>query len=131
MPQGKVRLVYRHFAFLGPESVLAASASDCAAEQGMFWPYHHKLYAEQAGRDRGTFSKENLKRFAAEVGLDAASFNACVDSDRYVEQVRAETEEGRRRGVQATPTLFVNGQKIEGVPDFNQLRRIIEAAAGG
>jgi protein-disulfide isomerase len=128
LAEGKVRVVWRHMAFLGQESVWAAEASECAAEQGQFWAYHDKLFAEQAGENRGAFSKANLKRFAAELGLQPDAFNACLDQGRYTEQVRAEREEGRRKGVRATPTIFINGQKVfEGVPSFEQLRQAIEA----
>ncbi len=124
---GRVRLVWHHFAFLGSESLWAAEAAECAAEQGRFWEYHDKLFTEQAGENRGTFSKANLKRFAAELGLHTDAFSACLDQERYAAQVRGETEEGRRKGVRATPTIFINDQKVfEGVPTFDQLRRAIE-----
>lgn len=128
IPEGKVRLRFRHMAFLGEESVQAAAASECAAEQGQFWPYHDLLFAELRGRGAGTFAKPNLKRFGARLGLDAASFDACVDGDLAVARVRAETREGERKGVTSTPTLFVNGQKIAGVPTWEGLQRAIAMA---
>jgi protein-disulfide isomerase len=121
--------VWHDLSFLGQESVWAAEAADCAAEQGQFWPYHDKLFAEQAGENHGAFSKNNLKLFAANLGLDQEAFSACVDSDRYAGQVRAETEAGRQQGVRSTPTLFVNGEKLEGVPSFDQLSQVIAAKA--
>ena len=50
---GLVRFGYQHFAFLGPESQKAAEASECAAEQGAFWPYHDKLFGRMTGKTRG------------------------------------------------------------------------------
>ncbi len=126
---GTAKLVWHNLAFLGQESVWAAEAADCADEQGRFWDYHDKLYAEQAGENRGAFSKDHLKQFAADLGLDQPAFNACLDSDRYAAQVKAETEAGRQQGVRVTPTLFVNGQKLEGVPVLQQLSQLIEAQA--
>lgn len=126
MAEGKVRKVWRHMAFLGPESISAAEASECAAEQGRFWEYHDKLFEEQAGRNRGAFSKANLKRFASELGLDTDPFDACVDSGKYADQVQQDMEAGRRAGVRAVPTLFVNGSKIEGVPSWDAFRLMIE-----
>ena len=121
--------MWHDLSFLGQESVWAAEAADCAAEQGQFWPYHDKLFAEQTGENRGAFSKNNLKVFAANLGLDQEAFNACVDSDRYAGQVRAETEAGRRQGVRSTPTLYVSGEKVEGLPSFDQLSQVIAAKA--
>lgn len=78
---GQVALVFHHMAFLGEESNRAAEAAECAGEQGQFFAFHDKLYASQAGENRGTFSKDNLKGFGAELGLGAA-FATCVDSGR-------------------------------------------------
>jgi protein-disulfide isomerase len=123
--KGQVSLVFHHFAFLGQESSWAAEAAECAGEQGKFFEYHDKLYASQAGENRGAFSKDNLKKLATDLGL-ASSFNSCVDSGRYAQTVRDDTKVGEGRGVQATPTLFVNGRKIEGAATIEQLRTIID-----
>ena len=64
-----VQLVYRDFAFLGPESSKAAEAARCAAEQGQFWEYHDYLYNHQNGENRGAFANANLKSFAKELKL--------------------------------------------------------------
>jgi protein-disulfide isomerase len=108
--------------------VQAAAASECAAEQGHFWPYHDRLFAEQRGRDVGAFSKTNLKRFGAELGLDKASFDGCVDGNLAVARIGAERQVGKERGVQKTPTLLVNGRKIEGVPTWEGLRHVIDSS---
>jgi protein-disulfide isomerase len=124
--QGQVKIVYRHFAFLGPESQWAAEASECADEEGKFWEFHDRLFASQAGENRGTFSKDNLKRIGEALGL-SPSFAACVDSGRHAQRVRDETQAGQRKDVRATPTLFVQERKIEGAATFDQLRTIIDA----
>ncbi len=128
IPEGQVRLVFRQMAFLGEESVQAAAASECAAEQGQFWPYHDRLFAEQRGRDAGAFSRTNLKRFGAELGLDKASFDGCVDGNLAVARIGAERQIGKERGIQKTPTLLVNGRKIEGVPTWEGLRQVIDSS---
>ena len=128
--QGQVKLVVHHFAFLGLESNWAAEAAECAGEQGKFFEYHDRLYASQAGENRGAFSKDNLKKIGNDLGLGPA-FAACVDSGRYAQAVRDDTKAGRDRGVQATPTLFVNGRKIEGAASFDQLKAIIDPILAG
>lgn len=124
---GKVKLVFRHFPFLGQESVWAAEASECANEQGRFWDYHDELFSRQAGENRGAFSKAKLKRFAGEMGLDASAFAACLDSGRYTQKVRDDLAEGRRMGAKATPTFFINGNKVEGAQPFSVFQSLIEA----
>ncbi len=123
--QGKVKLVFRHFAFLGSESQWAAEASECADEQGKFWEFHDRLYASQAGENRGAFSKDNLKRMGDALGL-GSSFAACVDSGRHAQKVRDEVKVGEGKGVQATPTLFVGDRKIEGAATYDQLKAVID-----
>nr|BAL58774.1 DsbA oxidoreductase [Candidatus Acetothermum autotrophicum] len=122
---GKVRLVYKNFAFLGQESVWAAEAAYCAAEQGGFWAYHDKLFANQRGENRGAFSKPNLVRFARELGLKTEDFQICLDSGRYRQKVQDELREGQERGVNSTPSFIVNGELIRGV-DYLGLREAIE-----
>ena len=126
---GQVRLVFRQMAFLGDDSVQAAAASECAADQGQFWAYHDKLFANQGGRGSGSFARPNLKRYGAQLGLDTASFDRCVDSGQTIARVQAETALGEQKGVHSTPTLFVNGQKIEGVPTWESLQRLIDQAS--
>lgn len=124
---GKVRFLYRNRILIGDESVWAGEAAYCAGEQGRFWDYHDKLFESQNGENRGTFSKPNLKRFANTLGLDGNSFGSCLDSDRYAQQVRAESVEGQRRGIQATPGFFVNNTKLDGALPFQDFKAAIEA----
>ena len=126
--QGQVRFVFRHFAFIGDESQWAAEASECANEQDRFWDYHDKLFAEQSGENEGAFSKDNLKRFAAELGLDTEQFDACLDSGKYRSTVRDEIDEAQRRRINSTPSVLVNGQLIQNWNNYQALQAAIEAA---
>ncbi len=124
---GKVRFGYWHFAFLGQESFWAAEASECAAEQGKFWEYHDLLFERHQGENVGTYSKENLKRFAAELGLDTERFNECLDSGKYADLVRADTITARSLGVRSTPTFLINNRPVIGALPFEFFQQIIEA----
>jgi len=109
---GRVQLHFRHFAFLGQESVWAAEAAECAAEQNRFWDYEEELFKRQRGENVGTYKKDKLKEAAATIGLDADAFNACLDTDRYKAQVQAELAEGKRLGVDSTPSFFLEGRML-------------------
>ena len=124
---GQVRFVFRHLAFIGNESTWAAEASECANEQDRFWEYHDKLFAEQGEENKGTFSKDNLKRFAAELELDTEQFNQCLDSREYRSQVQDDVNEARRRGIRSTPSILVNGQLIRDGSSYQVLQAAIEA----
>jgi protein-disulfide isomerase len=127
MDKGKAKVVYMHFAFIGDESQWAAQASECANEQNQFWPYANYVFAHQTGENVGAFSRNNLKQFAVAVGLDATAFNACFDGGQYDTLVRRDTALGRQRGVNATPTFFINGKKTEGLLSAGQMAALIDA----
>ena len=123
---GKVRFVHRNEAFLGPESFLAAEAADCAGDQGRFWDYRTLLFQRQRGENSGAFSAQNLKGFAAELGLDRESFAACLDGGKYRAAIQAEAKEGDQLGVDSTPSFFINGKPIKGIPTIEQMQKLIE-----
>ena len=123
---GKVKFVYKHMAILGQESMWAAEASECAADQGKFWEYHDLLFSRQAGENQGAFSKDNLKAFAADMKLDTAAFNTCLDSGKYTQLVTDQTNLGRGLGVQSTPTFAVNGQPVVGAIPYENFKQTID-----
>lgn len=122
----KAKVIYRHMAQIGPESQWAAQAAECANDQGKFWPFVFYTYDHQGGENVGAFSKDNLKKFAQALELDPAQFNTCLDSGKYEQYVIKETAEGRQKGVQATPSLFINGQFFEGALPATQLTKLID-----
>ncbi len=123
---GKVKFIYRDFAFLGQESIWAAEAALCAGEQGKFWQYHDYLFSNQRGENQGAFSKDNLKGFAKVLGLDSAKFNACLDSDKYSDEISKETKAGGEAGVQGTPAVFINGKIYVGALPTTTFTQIID-----
>jgi protein-disulfide isomerase len=122
---GKVKLTFKHVIVHGEKAVLAAGAAECASEQNAFWAYHDKLYLNQGSVD---FSAENLKRFAEELGLDSDSFNACLESERYMDKLAADLDEARQVGVSATPSFLINGKLVVGYQPFEEFRVHIEEA---
>ncbi len=95
------------------ESHWAAEAAECANLQGRFWEYHDKLFSVWSGENRGTYTKQNLKRYASDLGLDAGKFNQCLDTDQTMSTVQADTGDATRLGVQGTPTFIVNGSQLK------------------
>jgi protein-disulfide isomerase len=130
---GKVRIQYRQFPFLGPESTAAAEASQCAADQGKFWDFHDALFNAQRAENSGAYTKANLKKIAAGAGIDSMMFDKCVDESQHKESVQAEKKIGVDLGVNATPTFFVNGTQVKDWRDAASFKALIEnalAAAG-
>jgi protein-disulfide isomerase len=120
---GKVRFVYRHLAILGPPSVQAAIAAECAHEQGQFWTYHDRLFASA-----GLFalSTTNLKRYAEELRLDTSRSNTCLDTEQPREKVERETLVGRAIGMTGTPGFLINGGRLIGAQPYEVFEEIIE-----
>ena len=127
MQSGKVRFAYFNFAFLGPESNWAAEAAECAADQNKFWEYHDKLYDSQSGENQGAFNKDNLKKFAEELGLDTSAFNECLDSGKYTQLIQEESSMASSIGVRSTPTFLINGQAVVGAQPFEIFEQAIDS----
>jgi protein-disulfide isomerase len=125
---GKVRFVYKNLAFLGKESEDAANAALCAKEQGKYWEYHEKLYTSQNGENQGAFAIDILKKWGAELGLNAAQFNNCVDSGKYASQVDADTAEANSNGLNSTPSTLVGTKPIIGAQPYATFKTAIEEA---
>jgi protein-disulfide isomerase len=116
----KVKFVYMDFPLgMHQHAMDAANAAQCAGDQGKFWQYHDALFADQSKLDQA-----DLKATAAKLGLDTKKFDACLDSQSKVPEIRQEQAAGSAAGVSATPTFFVNGREIEGaepMPAFQDL----------
>lgn len=120
---GKVEYIYRHYTFIGLESVQAANASMCAAEQNYFWEYHNILFANQGAENQGNFSNQMLIAFAKSAGLDMKIFTDCFAQDHYQADIDQDLALGKSRSVSAVPSVFVNGiaikpGKMPGVKDL-------------
>jgi protein-disulfide isomerase len=126
---GRVRFVYRDFAFLGNESVDASIAARCGEQQGRFWQVHDFLFANQAGENRGAFAPARLEQIAQAAGLDLDAYRTCRADAAARTAVSADTAQGRAAGVNATPTLAVNGQLMQ-IVSYAELRSAIDAALG-
>ncbi|KKU49755.1 MAG: DsbA oxidoreductase [Parcubacteria group bacterium GW2011_GWA1_47_10] len=130
IPKGSVRFVFRDFAFLGTfvepydkardESINAAEAALCAAEQDKFWEYHDYLFEHQNGENEGNFANGNLKAFAKNLGLDSTAFDTCLDSDKYAAAVENSRTQASPYGVRGTPNGFIlkNGKIVDTIEGY-------------
>ncbi len=129
---GKVRYEYKSFIIEGQGTRDAANAAYCAADQSRFWDYYDLLFSKSgSAQPQVVFAKNALKGYATQLGLDAAGFNKCVDNGEHALDVQTQHNEGKALGVQATPTFFVNGKKIEGAAPYTQFKATIDAALAG
>lgn len=121
---GKVKFVYKDFPLesIHPMALPAALAARCAGEQGKFWEYHDMIFENQA-----LLSDASLRQWASNLGLNTANFNSCLDSQKYLSEIRQDLQEGDAAGVRGTPGFLVNGQLISGAQPFSAFQQAIES----
>lgn len=119
---GKVKLVFKDFPLPFHENAQgAAEAGQCAFEQGKFWEYQDKLFANQENLD-----KKSLKQYAQELGLNQTQFDDCLDSEKYRQAVRNDIAAGQRVGIQGTPSFVINDTLVDGAYPFSVFESVIE-----
>lgn len=121
---GIAKLVYRDFPLSMHENAQkAAEAAECADDQDKFWEYHDKLFENQ-----GTLDVPSLKQYAIDLGLDGSTFDDCLDSDKYADEVKADMDDGTNKGdVGGTPAFFINGIVLVGAQPFAVFKNVIDS----
>lgn len=106
---GKVRFIFKNYAFLGEGSILAAQAAECAADQDKYWEYYKWLFESQSS-DANFYSKENFVKFSTQFGMNKTQFSQCLESGKYANKVTEDQANGMEIGITGTPvTLIVRG----------------------
>ncbi len=103
------------------DSFLASQAALAAQAQGKFWPMHDLLYDNPRAHGR-----EDLIRYAKRLRLDVKKFEQELKKGKYAKRVRREMAVGAERGIEGTPTFFVNGRKIEGAAPLETFQKLID-----
>ena len=116
-----VRLVFKHLPLEGHRNSLpAARAAYCAAEQDRFWQFHDAVFAA------GNLSPPVFEQIASDLGLGLPKFQDCVASERSRAAVIKDIEAARLLRIESTPSFVVNGKVIKGALSFAEFQRIIE-----
>lgn len=135
---GKVKMVFRNFPFLGPESTAAAEAAECAENQNKLWAYHDALYQAKVGdvakggsEDDGFFTRALFLSIATRLNLDLPTFTNCIDTNAASSTVAADVAAAGAAGVNSTPTFFINGSQIMGADPYATFQQTIDTALSG
>jgi len=117
--------------FLGDESVRAANAAFCAADEGQYLDFHSAIYAVQSQNENsGFWSNETLVSMGKKIGITSTKFADCVTKGQKVDLVQANLDSMSKYGVQGTPTVFINGKLWQRqTPNFDlgEFRTAVEA----
>jgi len=134
---GKVYYTFHFFPFIetlstvpDSESHQAANAAMCAADQGRFWDYHDILFANWIGENAGSYTDVRLIAFAKALNLNMTQFNQCYQAKTHQAEIDADMAAGQAKGVDGTPSLFVNGTLVAPgfIPSFDQIQQAVTAA---
>ncbi|KFM19982.1 putative disulfide bond formation protein D [Marine Group I thaumarchaeote SCGC AAA799-P11] len=128
---GKVRMIFKDYNIIGPDSINASHGAHCANDQGMFWEYHDILYNNWTGENNGWASSENLLRFAQEIGLDVDKWSECMKSGVHSQIIVASNDDARALELTGTPAFFVIGPdgkvtKLFGAQPYETFERLFE-----
>ncbi len=128
---GKVRMIFKDYNIIGPDSINASHGAHCANDQGLFWEYHDILYSNWTGENNGWASSENLVKFAQEIGLDMDEWSECFTNRSYSQTILASNEDAKTLGITGTPAFFVIGPdgkftRISGAQPFEVFANIFE-----
>ncbi len=104
-----------------PFATPAAVAAHCADQQGKFWEYHDALFAQSS-----ILSLDLLKSISTQLALDEEKFNACFDAGETLPIVERDFAEGQALGITATPTMFINGERVIGSASLAELETYVE-----
>lgn len=108
-------------------AVLAARAARCAGDQDRYWDYHDVLFGRQAEWSSARRATDLFLEYAGLLGLDSGSFESCLKSDRFTVEVSASARLGQELRVNATPTVFVNGSRVQATTS-DGVGQLIDAA---
>ena len=135
-----VRFVFRNYPFLSSYSQTAAEASEYANDKGKFDEYKNRIFDEQntyytkVGQEDATFLKtDNLVQWAVDLGLDGVDLKKNLDGRTYKQRVNDEKNRGTDRGVNSTPSIFINNELFKPDAskgtylDLNSLSKLIDA----
>jgi protein-disulfide isomerase len=127
----KATVRFHVLSFLGDESVRAANASFCAADEGQYLDFHHALYAVQSPLENsGFWSNDKLVSIGKKIGITSTKFADCVTKGSKIDLVKANYDSMPKFGVKGTPTVFIDGKLWERKsPDFNlaEFKAAVEA----
>jgi len=117
-----VRLIFKQYPLDShPQAPISAAASLAAHAQGKFWSMHDILFA-----NRPLLSRAAIMGWAKEIGLDMKRFTADLDSPAIKKTVLKDQADGDKAGVEGTPTIFINGQRYNGVLAPENMKPIID-----
>ena len=128
---GKVKMIFKDYNIIGPDSINASHGAHCANEQGLFWEYHDTLYSNWTGENNGWASPRNLTIFAEKVNADMDKWTQCMNEKSHSITINESNNDARALELTGTPAFFViNSEgkvsKLFGAQPFEVFKKIFD-----
>ncbi len=126
-----IRFEFKHFPLpMHPKAIPGAKAAEAAGQQGKFFEFHDILFERQEEWVKSTNPKTFFIKYAGELGLDTEQFKKQLNASLLADRIKEDQSEGRELKVNATPTFFLNGEKMT-INSYEDLENQIAAAVNG
>ena len=120
---GKVKYVFLDFPLgFHKQAFKAAEAAHCAGEQGKYWEMHDQIFANQKAME-----PKNLSEYAKKISLDSAKFQQCLDSGKYVEEIKKDMAEGQKAGVSGVPAFLMGLTDLNNPKTLKATKKLVGA----
>lgn len=130
--QKKAKVVFHPMTFIGPESVLAANAAACAADENKFVDMNLALFQNQSeSENSGKWSSEYLVELGKSIGVTSGTFETCVNDGKYIKWTSNVATASAKANVNGTPTIFVNGKQLDRNTEYGDQAKFKAALAAG
>ena len=108
---GLVKILFKDFIIIGPDSITAAHAAQCGGEQDLFWEFHDAIYQSFKGERTGWASNQAMSQIASMInGLDEQQWIECMNEQKYINTINASSSDARTLGLDGTPAFYLISQ---------------------
>ncbi len=128
---GKVKIIFKDYNIIGPDSINASHGAHCAGEQELFWEYHDMLYSNWTGENNGWASPNNLTMFANEINVNMEQWTECMDEKPYAKTIIESNNDAQALELTGTPAFFVITEegkvtKLFGAQPFEIFKKVFD-----
>ena len=130
--QKKAKVVFHPLTFIGAESIIAANAAACAADENKFIDMNLALFQNQASsKDSGKWQGDAMLALGDSIGIKSDTFKECVREGNYVKWTRNVTDASASKNVNSTPTIRINGKDLDRNTEYGDPVKFKAALAAG
>ncbi len=117
---GKVQFIYRDLPLtsIHASAQLTAEVARCAGDQSRFWPVHDAIFATQKQWAQKSDARDLILKAAEQAGANRSQLESCLADGTHTAAVNASASEAVSRGVNSTPTVYINDTKVGLVGGF-------------